>query len=181
VDGHAVLANSAALLIAGINEETKIQGGKVLIKDGRTTGILLDNAADRMKALIPRPDNTAKAKALTEAQHDCFRNGLTSVVDAGLFYHEVLMVDSLQQDGKFKLRINAMLSPEDKNISEFVEKGPFMKERLTVNSIKLYADGALGSRGALLLEPYTDDPGNFGLRMSEPEYFRQILSVAFEK
>ena len=108
-----------------------------------------------------------------DAQHDCFQVGLTSVVDAGLDFETIMMIDSLQQSGKLKMRINAMLSPSHKNITEFVEKGAFQKERLTVNSIKLYADGALGSRGALLLEPYSDDPGNYGLRMATPDSLYQ--------
>ncbi|NTV84729.1 MAG: amidohydrolase, partial [Bacteroidales bacterium] len=180
VDGHAVLANSFALFIAGINADTKIAGGKVLLNNGQPSGILLDNAADMMKGLIPGPDDQSKKLALTEAQHDCFELGLTSVADAGLYYSEVLMIDSLQQSGKLKLRINAMLSPDGMNMNEFVKKGTFQKERLTVNSIKLYADGALGSRGALLLEPYSDDPGNYGLRMSDPDYYRDILDIAYE-
>jgi predicted amidohydrolase YtcJ len=181
IDGHAVLANSPALLLAGINKETKITGGKVILKDGQPSGILLDNAADRMKSMVPKPGDRDKMVALTDAQHDCFRLGLTSVVDAGLYYNEVLMVDTLQQSGKLKLRINAMLTPDGMNMNEFVKKGTFQKERLTVNSIKLYADGALGSRGALLLEPYADDPGNYGLRMSDMDYYREILALAYEK
>jgi predicted amidohydrolase YtcJ len=180
IDGHAVLANSAAMNKAGINAETRISGGKVLLKHGKPTGILLDNAAEMMNARVPMPDNFAKQKALIEAQHDCFRLGLTYVTDAGLSYHDVMMIDSLQQSGKLKLRINAMLSPDGLNFRNFIEKGTFRKERLTVNSIKLYADGALGSRGALLLEPYSDDPGNYGLRISDPDYLREMLSLAYE-
>jgi predicted amidohydrolase YtcJ len=103
------------------------------------------------------------------------------VVDAGLDFETIRMIDSLQQSGKLKMRINAMLSPTNQNIREFIEKGAFQKERLTVNSIKLYADGALGSRGALLLEPYSDDPGNYGLRLSSPGYLRDILAKAYDK
>jgi predicted amidohydrolase YtcJ len=102
------------------------------------------------------------------------------VSDAGLNYDEILMIDSLQQSEKLKLRINAMLSPDDLNLTKFVRKGTFRKERLTVNSIKLYADGALGSRGALLQQPYSDDPGNYGIRMSDPDHFRDILTLADE-
>jgi len=181
VDGHAVLANSEALRLAGITAQTKMEGGDVILHDGKPTGILLDNAADLMKGAIPEDDKLQKENALISAQDDCFKVGLTSVVDAGLDFETIMMIDSLQQSGKLKMRINAMLSPTDKNIREFVEKGAFQKERLTVNSIKLYADGALGSRGALLLEPYSDDPGNYGIRMSEPDYFRDILIKAYDK
>lgn len=181
VDGHAVLANREALRIAGITAQTKVDGGDVILKDGVPTGILLDNAADLMMGAIPEDENLQKESALLDAQLDCFKVGLTSVVDAGLDFETIRMIDSLQQFGKLKMRINAMLSPTDQNIREFVEKGAFQKEKLTVNSIKLYADGALGSRGALLLEPYSDDPGNYGLRLSSPDYLRDILAKAYDK
>jgi predicted amidohydrolase YtcJ len=181
VDGHIVLANSEALRRAGLTEQTRVDGGEVVLKDGQMTGILLENAADLMKDAVPDEDVRQKEKALVEAQNDCFRLGLTSVVDAGLDFGSVMMIDSLQQSGQLKMRINAMLSPSRQNITEFVENGPFQKERLTVNSIKLYADGALGSRGALLLEPYSDDPGNYGIRMASPDSLYTILINAYDK
>lgn len=180
IDGHAVLASSSALKIAGISAETKIPGGKIVLKNGIPTGILLDNAADRVKEMIPKPGRDAKMQALLQAQKECFRYGLTSVVDAGLYYHEVMMIDTMQLEGKLKLRIDAMLSPDTENITKFVKHGPVNKERLTVGSVKLYADGALGSRGALLLEPYSDDPGNYGIRISDPGYLREMLATAYE-
>lgn len=181
VDGHAVLANSEAMRRAGITVQTKVDGGEVVLKNGKPSGILIDNAADLMKQVIPEPENLQKENALLIAQNECFKVGLTSVADAGLDFETIMIIDSLQQSGKLKMRINAMLSPTEKNINEFVEKGSFRKERLTVNSIKLYADGALGSRGALLLEPYSDDPGNYGLLMSSAGYFREMLLKAYEK
>jgi len=181
VDGHAVLANSEALRRAGITARTRVDGGEVVLKNGKLSGMLIDNAADLMKVVIPEPESLQKESALLDAQLACFKVGLTSVVDAGLDFETIRMIDSLQQSGKLKMRINAMLSPTERNINEFIEKGSFRKERLTVNSIKLFADGALGSRGALLLEPYTDDPGNTGLLMSPAGYFRDILARAYEK
>ncbi len=179
IDGHAVLANSEALRRAGITADTKIEGGQVLVKDGAPTGMLIDMAVERLQAIIPVPDQKLKEDALAGAQSACFAVGLTSVVDAGLDYETVMLIDSLHQAGKLLMRVNAMLSPTAKNMQEFVARGPFQKERLTVNSIKLYADGALGSRGAWLLEPYTDDPKNFGLQMSDEAYFREVLARAY--
>lgn len=181
VDGHAVLANSEALRRAGIDAETVIEGGEVQLRNGNPTGILLDNAADKMKAVIPEAESRVKADALLAAQKECFAVGLTSVVDAGLDYETVMLIDSLQVSGSLLMKINAMLSPNEKNLQEIVAKGPFRKERLTVNSVKLFADGALGSRGALLLEPYADDPGNKGLQMASEEYFREILRTAYDQ
>lgn len=181
VDGHAVLANSEALRRAGITADTKIKGGEVLLKNGKTTGILIDNAADLMKSVIPEAGADEKGASLLTAQENCFAVGLTSVVDAGLDYETVMLIDSLQSEAVLKMRVNAMLSPTERNFSEIVEKGPFQKERLTVNSIKLYSDGALGSRGAWLLVPYTDDPRNLGLRMSPEDYYREVLAKAYGK
>ncbi len=181
IDGHAVLANEEALRRAGINPETRIDGGEIRLSNGRMTGILLDNAADLMNRAIPEPDIDVRIKALLKAQEDCFAVGLTSLSDAGLDYETIMLIDTLQTAGKLKIRINAMLSPTEKNLMEFVEKGPFSKDFLTVNSIKLYADGALGSRGALMLEPYSDDPGNYGLLMSSTDYFMEILQKAYDK
>jgi hypothetical protein len=181
VDGHAVLANSEALRRAGITAETKVEGGQVVLRDGQPTGMLIDQAAEILKAVVPVPGQELKEEALLRAQVACFGAGLTSVVDAGLDYETVMLIDSLQQSGTLKMRVNAMLSPTARNLQEFVDRGPFQKERLTVNSIKLYADGALGSRGAWLLEPYTDDPGNRGLLMSTEDYFRQVLERAYDR
>jgi hypothetical protein len=180
VDGHAILANGEALKRAGVSAETRVEGGEVMLQNGRPTGILLDNAAELVTRIIPAADGLVKAEALLKAQDNCFGVGLTSLSDAGLDHHTVMLIDSLQTAGSLKIRINAMLSPTAQNMTEFVEKGPFQKDRLSVNSIKLYADGALGSRGALLLEPYSDDPANFGLLMSAPGYFRDILQKAYD-
>jgi predicted amidohydrolase YtcJ len=180
IDGHAVLANSEALKRAGITVDTKIEGGEVQLKNGKLTGILIDNAVDLMNAAIPGPGKMLVEEALRKAQADCFALGLTSVSDAGLDYGTVMLIDSMQQSGRLKMRISAMLTPTVENIARFLAKGPIGKERLTVNSVKLYADGALGSRGALLLEPYSDDPGNRGLQLSSSEYIRDILAIAYE-
>jgi predicted amidohydrolase YtcJ len=181
VDGHAVLANSEALKRAGITAGSKIAGGETRLKNGKLTGILIDNAVDLLRAAIPGPEKKLVEAALKQAQEDCFAVGLTSVADAGLDFETILMIDSLQQSGKLKMRMNAMLSPTQQNMAGFVEKGTFRKERLTVNSIKLYADGALGSRGALLIEPYSDDPSNRGLLLTSPEILYEILEKAYEK
>jgi predicted amidohydrolase YtcJ len=179
IDGHAVLASSEAMKLAAINASTRIDGGEVMVKNGKLTGILVDNAVDVLNKAIPDTEKRQKEEALLKAQDICFSFGLTSVNDAGLDYSTVLMIDSLQQSGKLKMRINAMLSPTQQNIDGFVKKGPFRKERLSVNSIKLYADGALGSRGALLMRPYSDDPGNYGLQLSETNYLRDMLELAY--
>ena len=180
IDGHAVLANSAALAIAGIDKNTSIAGGEIILKNGKPTGVLLDNAADRMKSYVPKTTDSQKLNALLLAQQNCFAKGLTTVTDAGLDKEDILLIDSLQKAGQLQMKVYAMLSPAKENLDYFFPKGPLHEDRLTVSSVKLYADGALGSRGALLLYPYSDDPGNSGLQMEPASYYDSLCRLAFE-
>lgn len=180
VDGHAAWCNSKALELAGITANTSVIGGEVVIKDGKPTGILIDNAMGLVSIHIPEPGPEMKAKALRAAQENCFAAGLTSVTDCGVPKEVVLMMDSLHRSGELKMRINAMLDPTEENFTHFVRRGRYQTDRLMVNTIKIYADGALGSRGALMLEPYSDDKGNSGLQMAEQSYYEDICRLAYE-
>ncbi|NPA37117.1 MAG: amidohydrolase [Chlorobi bacterium] len=180
IDGHAVLVNKKALDAAGFNEKTIIPGGKLQKKNGELTGILLDNAADKLKEIVPPLNDAMISEALLGAQEDCFTVGLTSVVDAGLDKNVVEIIDSLNKEGKLKMRIYAMLTPDKETVNTYVKKGIYKTPYLHISSIKLYADGALGSRGACLLQPYYDDPGNFGFLVNTPEYLDSLCAVAFE-
>jgi predicted amidohydrolase YtcJ len=180
IDGHALLANSLALKLAGMNEHRKIEGGQIVMKDGKMTGILVDNAADSLKAAIPVLTKAEKKLALQEAEKRLFTAGLTGVNDAGLEYETVMLMDTLLRNGELKIKINAMLEPSQENISNFMRKGPYRTGKLNVRAIKLYTDGALGSRGALLLEPYSDDTENLGLQINSEDYYREMLNLAFD-
>lgn len=179
IDGHAVLVSSEALKLAGITASTKIDGGEVVLKNGKPTGVLIDNAADRMRALIPEMSRSTKIKALEQAQQNCFAAGLTSVTDAGLPKDDILLIDSLQRKGVLKIRVYAMISPTREDFDYFFPKGPWHTGRLTVSAVKLYIDGALGSRGALLLKPYSDMPGHYGLRIHPLAYYDTICRKAY--
>ena len=180
VDGHAAWCNAKALALAGITTTTKIDGGEVLLKNGKPTGVLIDNAKDIVANIIPAPDLKLKIKALLSAQKNCLAVGLTSVTDCGLPENIILLMDSLQKQGLLKMRINAMMEPEKANMEGFLKKGPYLTERLQVNTIKLYADGALGSRGAFMLNDYSDDPGNRGLLMNNAQYYETICKQAYD-
>ena len=180
IDGHAVLANDKALALAGIDAQTKIDGGEVVLKNGKPTGLLIDNAADMMKKAVPGLARNEKIEALMAAQEDCFEAGLTTVSDAGLNKDDILLIKSLQDQHKLRIGVYAMINPNQENFDYFYPKGPWHLPRLTVSSVKLYADGALGSRGALLLEPYSDDPGNYGLQLSSNTYFLEMCLKAYE-
>ena len=180
VDGHAAWVNSEALKRARITAVTKVEGGDVILKDGEPTGVLIDNAILLVDNIIPLPDKTMSTQALLDAQENCFAVGLTSVVDCGLSYDIVNLIDGMNKSGDLKMRINAMLNPTEENVEGFVKNGPYITDHLTVRSIKIYADGALGSRGALMIDDYSDDPGNKGLQIETLDYYRQICQLAYE-
>ncbi|MEN8224559.1 MAG: amidohydrolase [Bacteroidota bacterium] len=180
IDGHAVLVNGEALRRAGINAETSLVGGEVVLRDGVPSGVLIDNAIELVRDVIPEVDPALKKAALLAGQEDCFAVGLTSVMDAGLDVSDIRIIDSLQQQGKLKIKINAMIASTDSNYLEFMQQGELKTERLHVNSIKLYADGALGSRGACMIHPYSDEPENHGLIMFEEAFFREVMENALQ-
>jgi predicted amidohydrolase YtcJ len=180
VDGHAGWCNSKALEIAGVTENSKIDGGDVIVKNGEATGVLIDNAESLVMKHIPEISEEQQGKGLLEAQKNCFAAGLTSVTDCGLSKNTILMMDEMQKRGELKMRINAMLNPSEENFEYFVKKGRYNTDRLAVNTIKVYADGALGSRGALMLEEYSDDTGNRGLQIASQEYYDKICQMAYD-
>lgn len=179
VDGHAAWVNSKAIELANINSNIKVDGGNIIKRNGEVTGVLIDNAMGLVRSIIPAENEEMSRNALLEGQEKCFAVGLTSVVDAGVDYNIILMMDEMHKSGDFKMRINTMLNPTQENFDGFVKNGPFVTEKLSVRSIKVYADGALGSRGALMLEPYSDDPLNKGLLIEPLDYYREICEIAY--
>ncbi|MCA0428725.1 MAG: amidohydrolase [Bacteroidetes bacterium] len=175
VDGHAALCNDAALKLAGIDGKTSIEGGEIILKNGRPTGILLDAAADFVESKLPRVSRKEQIHGLMEAQRACFEMGLSSLHDAGLDIEQLELIDSLQEAGALKIRLNIMLNATRQNLNYLTAKGGIKKPLLQVNSFKLYADGALGSRGACLKAPYSDRPHHFGFLVSHPDTLREII------
>jgi hypothetical protein len=163
IDGHAILCNQAALNLGKVTSDSKIDGGEVVIKDGRLTGVLIDNAESLVLKHWPKQSRESIAKQLLAAQKICFENGLTTVDDAGLDREAIEVIDSLQKADILKIRIYAMVSATKENLDYYLNKGIYKTDRLNVRSFKVYGDGALGSRGALLRKPYSDQPGHFGL------------------
>ncbi|MDX8337836.1 amidohydrolase [Draconibacterium sp. IB214405] len=181
VDGHAGWCNSKALELAGVTAKSKVNGGDVLLKNGEPSGILIDNAMGFVVKFIPEVTSEQLEKGLLEAQRNCFAAGLTSVTDCGLDKETILLMDKMQNAGELKMRVNAMLNPTQENFDYFVKKGEAYKtDRLLVNTIKIYADGALGSRGALMMTDYSDDPGNSGLQIETQEYYDMICQLAYD-
>ena len=176
IDGHAAIANQKALDLGGVKAGMKVSGGEVEVKNGILTGILIDNAIGLARA----PVNATLTKviaALTEAQENCFAVGLTTVDDCGLGYRQVLLIDSLQKAGILQMRMYAMLSDAKANYDFAFSHGKIKTDRLNVRSFKVYADGALGSRGAALLEPYTDRPHWSGFLLSSQKHFDSVANI----
>ncbi|WP_124981155.1 amidohydrolase [Nonlabens xiamenensis] len=171
IDGHAMIANQAALDLAGINVDTKIEGGDIVRKDGKLTGILVDNPMELVEAVFPSAGRQEDITALLDAQQINLSYGLTTVDDAGLHQATIELIDSLQQAGDLRIKIYAMVSNTPENLDYFLSKGIIKTDRLHVRSVKFYADGALGSRGAAMKEPYSDQHNHFGALLSSVEEF----------
>ena len=162
IDGHAMLVNQKALDMAGISIKTKSIGGEILRRNGKLTGLIIDKPMELIERIIPRYTKDEKIKALKTAEKICFENGITTVDEAGLLKSDILLIDSLQKNKLFSLRVYAMVANEKKSLEYFFKKGPMRNDRLNVSSIKVYADGALGSRGAALKKSYSDKKNHYG-------------------
>ncbi|SRX74806.1 amidohydrolase [Aequorivita antarctica] len=162
IDGHAMLVNSKALELAGITSKTKVAGGEIVLGNNEPTGIIIDAPMGLIGKTFPEITAEVSAEALLEAEKICLQYGLTTVDDAGLGRNIIELIDSLQKDGKFKLRMYAMVSNSPENRDYYLNNGTYKTDRLNVRSFKVYADGALGSRGATMREAYSDMPGHFG-------------------
>jgi len=176
IDGHAAIANQAALDYAGINASTKLAGGTIDL----AKGILIDNAVD----LIEEPENDPERdkELILKAQEFCLHAGLTSITDAGLKKKDIQVLQDLSESGELKLRLNVMVSDDSASLAYYFARGPMEEPRFRLKTVKFYLDGALGSRGALLLNSYADDPGNYGLQLKPTNYFLEMAdSLSHQK
>ncbi|MBA4852588.1 amidohydrolase [Emticicia sp. BO119] len=178
IDGHAAIINSKAIQLARISPASKVNGGDVEVIDGQLTGILVDNAMGLVRRVIPVSTEKEKQNMLLAAQKECFKYGLTTVSDAGLNQDDIELIDKLNKAGSLKIRNYVMVSLGIRNLDYYIKKGIYKTDRLNVRSFKLYADGALGSRGACLLKPYNDEPTKTGfLLLSAAELERSLTAI----
>lgn len=166
IDGHAVLCNQKALDIAGITTNTSIEGGEILKKNNQLTGILIDNAVDLVKAKIPQRSEDEIIADMIEAQSDCVAFGLTGVVDCGISDTVFQYLQKAYRNKKLSIRSSVMLSNTIHNIEKYLNAKPFRDEYLHLIGYKVYADGALGSRGAYMIEPYSDRTHHYGFLLT---------------
>ncbi len=180
VDGHALLVNSKALRLAQITADSRLAGGEVVLQNGQPSGVLVDNAMQLIRRVLPQPTLADKARMLKAAERVCVALGLTTVSDAGISPAEIDLIDSLHKAGQLKIRDYAMVSLGEPNLNLYLKKGPFQTDRLTVKSFKLYADGALGSRGACLRKPYTDRPQTGGFLLLAPDELARVTDLLYK-
>ncbi|TQV76040.1 amidohydrolase [Exilibacterium tricleocarpae] len=182
IDGHAGWANTKALAIAGIDRQTQAPAGGEILRDaqGNPTGVLIDNAMALLEAKIPPYTRSEMERALREASGHLLRLGITSVHDAGIDHDTYQLYRQQAQTKQLQLRIYAMLSARDKHLQRMLSNGYIADKDnfLSIRSVKIYADGALGSRGAALLQPYADRPDTKGLLLTPPATLRQLYKAA---
>ena len=179
IDGHAVLANGPAMQAAHVARATQDPVGGKILRDsaGNPTGVFVDNAVGLITRAEPRPSDTELRTATLAAVRECNQWGITGVHDAGVNRRGLTLYDSLAQAGLFTLRDYAMVHDDSADLAYYFGLGPqsgLHDGHLWIRAVKLYADGALGSRGAALLAPYSDDPGNSGLLVSTPAHLRDV-------
>jgi predicted amidohydrolase YtcJ len=177
VDGHAAIANQKAFDVAGVKPSQTIVGGEVETKNGVLTGVLIDNAKGLVYNSIPAVNKQTYTQWLQAAQKNCFAQGLTTVTDCGLDISDINFIDTLQQEGKINMRLFAMLSDNPENLSVYLKRGPYKTDKLFVNGFKVYADGALGSRGACLLHNYEDRKDWTGFLLANISHYDSLASV----
>lgn len=188
VDGHAIWVNSKAMELAGIDENTLSPVGGEIIKDenGKPTGVFIDNAEVLIKNHIPLPSSGEQQLAYQAATKHLLQLGITSMHDAGIDFQTYQAYQQHVKDNNAKVRIYAMLAATDANLDEMLAAGYVRDDAdmLSIRSVKIYGDGALGSRGAALLQPYDDAPNNKGLLVTQPEKLRhlyqQVLAHKFQ-
>ena len=184
IDGHAGWANSKALALAGINANTISPPGGEIIRDrnGNPTGILIDNAMALVNQVIPAPSDEEMAAALAAATSHLLSLGITSVHDAGVSARENDYYRQLANSGNLDVRLYGMISSSDPEIGEMLSAGPSNDplDLYSARSVKVYTDGALGSRGAALLEPYSDRAGHSGLLLTSKEQLRTIFNLSIQ-
>lgn len=178
IDGHAVLCNQKAIDMAGININTHIDGGIIEKKNGQLTGILIDNATAPVEKLIKQLPEKLAIEYLQQTEKECFSYGLTGVVDCGVKHKTIDLLLSLYGKNKLQIANSILLDQEQETLDAFANRGLYKRGQIQINGIKLYADGALGSRGACLLSPYSDMPTHYGMMLTDITKMKEIAALA---
>lgn len=178
IDGHAALLNAAAMKLLGVDAAIQDPSGGRFLKDeaGKPTGVLVDNAMGVVGGRLPAPSLDERKRLITMAARHCLERGLTTVTDMGIGDADYQAYAALRHADELPIRASLFLTDDDALLTHWFKRGPDVdpEARLQVRGVKLYVDGALGSRGAALVEPYSDDPGNIGLLVSSGDHLADV-------
>ncbi len=185
-DGHALVANSAALRQARITRDTADPSGGQILRDtkGEPTGMLVDNAMDLVEKLIPQPTEAERLRGLETGAARSVKIGWTQIQNPGTPYDEIELMCRLYRENRVKLRVYLAVGGPGPDAQRLLREGAQINrctDRFTVRAIKLYIDGALGSRGAALLAPYSDSPQSTGLLVNQPDVLKPVLIEALKR
>ncbi|TFW28860.1 amidohydrolase [Massilia arenosa] len=186
VDGHAGWANTKTLQLAGIDDKTPDPVGGKIMRDanGHATGVLVDAAQELVERKLPQPTEAQARQILDKALAEMARVGLTSVHDAGIGVGQDRLYRDYADHGKLTARVYGMISGTERDFDELAVKGPlntYANDMYALRAVKLYADGALGSRGAALIKPYSDEPHTHGLLFRTDAQIRAAMEKAMKK
>lgn len=174
IDGHAYWVNQVVLDLAGINAETKAEGGFIVLESGAPSGILIDGPMTIVDAVLPQKSAEDQETAILMAQTEVLSYGITALSDAGLDRKVIELMDQMHQRNALHIRVDAMIANTQENLDYYLPKGVYQTPKLRVGSVKVYGDGALGSRGAALKRPYADYPGHFGAMVTPVDAIEKL-------
>lgn len=180
VDGHAILVNQTTIEKANITPQLVVEGGEIHFNESGLTGILLDNAIDLIHPVLPKKNNAALKKAIINCQEELLQYGITNINEAGIYLDQLELLQELENEGKLKINIYAMLFPGEAELEFARKNGTYKSEHIHVRSFKVIGDGALGSRGACLTHPYNDAPHTHGFMLSSHEKIKELALFAKE-
>lgn len=174
IDGHAAIANQKALDLAGIDSKIKVNGGEIETKNGKLTGILIDNAMLLVEKHIPEISDEQAIKYFEDLQKECFSYGLTSLHDCGITEHTFSLLEKAQSQNRLQMKVFALLEDQPDYYEKWIKKGRYINGNITMGGFKIYSDGALGSRGACLIHDYSDKKNWKGFLLSDRNHFETI-------
>jgi predicted amidohydrolase YtcJ len=177
IDGHAALCNAKALEMAGITAQTKIDGGQIEIINGKLSGILVDNACLKIENILPKKTQAQAIALFKEAQEDCFKQGVTSTVDCGIKSEVFDWLKAAYASGNLQLSQGIMFADDSTNLAKYAFAKPYADSWMKVIGFKVYADGALGSRGAYLIDDYHDALHTKGLLLKNQDSIKALAKL----
>jgi predicted amidohydrolase YtcJ len=179
IDGHAALVNEAMLQLSSIRKHEKILKNYMIKNGNQLSGILLDNAMDSISKYLKAADSITMERMLAKAEKNCFEKGITNICEAGISVNQANFLIELSKKNKLKMEMYIMLNPNAETKS-FLKNGPVKTDKINIRSIKLYGDGALGSRGAALKAPYSDDAKNYGTILQPVSFYNEYAEFCLK-